>query len=771
MPGSRRLFPSLLVAAALFFSLASVSTAAATERHAAPDGTGAICTAVSPCSIETALAASVPGDTVYAAPGTYEDAGPLNVDHEVTLSGEAGKAKPLFETTAGGSWVFESTGAPTLRDLRVHGGELGIAVAGGLVERVESTGSHIACAMDAGRMRDSLCVATGFEGVGLEDTSTAGSTLKLFNDTAIGGDKGVAASTGISTVVVEARNTIASGGTDDLYAEPFLAAGRVELKFSHSNFSTHGQSGQGNATITLPSEEGNQSVEPVFTNPAAGDYTEQLSSPTRFAGDLAGLATGELDLAGNPRTTTCQKIEGIDIGAYQLTTCPPPTTLYAAPNGSAANVPCTAQSAPCDLVTAVKAENLREGDTLLLAPGTYHLSSTLRVVEPATFEGEPGEQAPLIESSSFGGGISFEGGRSTVRNVRLHMSAEPTSGLVVTGGESVVERVEVIGAADWACAMGEGTIRDSVCVSTRKGGGYGFDGASGGARDFKLINDTMVGTEEGMFFVASNEGTMHVEAVNTIASGGEYDIQAYPYPAEGGEPPSTLTIDLSHSNFSTVQDEEEFEPGEPGNGLKAQITSPTENGNQSAEPLFVAAAGGNFMEQPTSPTKFAGTTAVVGPGELDLADNPRTVTCSGTAFVDIGAYQLAECPPNGGGTSGGGSATPPPASTAPELTKLALKPAKFEKKTTISFTLSTAATVKLEVLTKKKKNGKTKTVKVGTLPQVSGKAGSDKVKFNGKLKGRHLAPGKYTLRATATATATASGLSSTSETKQFEVLP
>ena len=97
-----------------------------------------------------------------------------------------------------------------------------------------------------------------------------------------------------------------------------------------------------------------------------------------------------------------------------------------------------------------------------------------------------------------------------------------------------------------------------------------------------------------------------------------------------------------------------------------------------------------------------------------------------------------------------------------------MAPSKIKQATTISFTLSAAARVTLEVLTRRKQaNGKTRTVKVGTLPPFSGRSGANKMSFNGKLKGRHLAPGNYTLRATAIV----AGLRSKPLTAAFEVRP
>lgn len=439
------------------------------------------------------------------------------------------------------------------------------------------------------------------------------------------------------------------------------------------------------------------------------------------------------------------------------------TTRYAAPDGSAANAPCTVKASPCDIDTAMDT-SLQEGDTLLLAPGTYQPAAPLQTArDSVTVSGEPGEPVPLVETVD-GHGLWFQGASSTVRDVRVKAPLAAEEGLFMSGEDGLAERVEVTGEAFWACALASGTVKDSLCASTLSDGSSGLHSDFGSAvpvtKTLTLSNVTAFGTESGIEFRAGPNATLNIHIFNTIAAGGEHDVYG-----DTNGPGGRLDIALSHSNFADV-----FTEGE-----EISITSPNENGNQSAPPLFVDPATGDYAEQPGSPTRFAGTLSAPL-GERDLAGNLRTTDCGGVVGVDIGAYQLTECPPPstgaGGSASGGGptmsTTPPPPVPVAPKLTMLALKPSKFERTTTISFTLSATAKVKLEVLQKKKQsNGKTKTVKVGTLPQVSGKSGTNRVKFSGKLKGKKLAAGKYTLRAGATA----SGLSSKPQTKQFEVLP
>jgi hypothetical protein len=294
-----------------------------------------------------------------------------------------------------------------------------------------------------------------------------------------------------------------------------------------------------------------------------------------------------------------------------------------------------------------------------------------------------------------------------------------------------------------------------------------------------LYNVTAIGGRIGIDAYANEASVVRIKAFNSIVRGGESDIEAISQaPGE-----SQVEIELSHSNFATV---------EATGG--AEVSEPTENANQEAAPLFVDEAGGDYREAVGSPTRLAGDLAVVLPGEVDLAGNSRTTNCAGTVGVDIGAYQY-ECPTP---ESGSGEELNPvnpittPIGTPPDnqlpcacvgegrphidLSKLTLKPAKFvvEGKapkgvalgTTISYTLSAKATVSLEIRGKPTVKGKKqKTVILGTLIE-QGKAGANHFKFSGKLKGKPLQPGSFTLRATATAF----GQQSDPETAHFTVL-
>jgi Ca2+-binding RTX toxin-like protein len=123
-----------------------------------------------------------------------------------------------------------------------------------------------------------------------------------------------------------------------------------------------------------------------------------------------------------------------------------------------------------------------------------------------------------------------------------------------------------------------------------------------------------------------------VRLTNVIARGTSNDIEAV-----GGQD-VTVSVTADHSNFATTS------PGE-----NVTITgSPT---NQTAAPVFVDAAAGNFRQTAASPTVDKGV-ANADNGTLDLDGDARTLGAS----TDIGADELI--PPD----------QPPPPPVAPAVT-------------------------------------------------------------------------------------------------------
>jgi Ca2+-binding RTX toxin-like protein len=147
---------------------------------------------------------------------------------------------------------------------------------------------------------------------------------------------------------------------------------------------------------------------------------------------------------------------------------------------------------------------------------------------------------------------------------------------------------------------------------------------------------------------ASGGGNNTIDAKNVIAFGTGADARV------STDSAATATVTLESSNFDT---QEEF-------GTGATVTDPGTGTNQTAPPLFVNAAIGDFHQLAGSPTIDAG--AVVDlMGTADIDGDPRMV---GVA-PDIGADEFVPSLP-----------TPPPASTPPVT---ATPPACQDKTATI----------------------------------------------------------------------------------------
>ncbi len=126
--------------------------------------------------------------------------------------------------------------------------------------------------------------------------------------------------------------------------------------------------------------------------------------------------------------------------------------------------------------------------------------------------------------------------------------------------------------------------------------------------------------------IATGENSAGIQSRYTGGAGGQHILILTNSIAQGASDLRTEdalgpgVIAVSNSNFDMVS----------ADGA-ASVTGPA---NQTAPPLFVNAAGGDYREAPGSPTIDAGSPTGIGP--LDLAGNPRTL---GPA-PDIGAFEF-----------------------------------------------------------------------------------------------------------------------------------
>lgn len=193
----------------------------------------------------------------------------------------------------------------------------------------------------------------------------------------------------------------------------------------------------------------------------------------------------------------------------------------------------------------------------------------------------------------------------------------------------------------------------------------------------------------------------------------------------------------------------------------------------SADPLFVDEGAGDLRLTASSPLVDAGTPGALGAGEstTDRLGLPRLVdgNSDGITRRDIGAFEyqpplppLPPDPPVPDPVSPNPPVTPnPPAATkAPRISSLRISPSTFRAakrgasiakakprgaKVTVKLTRAAKAAFRVE-----RRKGK-RWVKVSGSFSRNLKAGTNRLKFTGRVKGRALKPGRYRLRVVATA--------------------
>lgn len=321
-----------------------VSQADAAQRFATEAGTGAVCSQAAPCGIETAVEGAVANDDVTVAPGTY-DLGNHDLFASVanlSVHGPAGGPRPRIVSSAS---VLRGLGANgTYRDLTIvessGNAEFGVFLRNGsLGERLEVTaaGTLGACTITNGViLRDSVCRSTAPSSFAIRDSTGSNSTTTVENVTAIAtgaGSEGIIVqAAGAVDVTMFLRNVIAQGEDFDVQAFTSAVGSSATATLVTSNYATADATiGPGTESVTSPGNPaaGNQVGNPVFANPAAGDFHQLNSSPTIDNG-TTDSATGSLDLDGE------QRVQGaaIDIGADESDGIPPETTIDSGPAGT-----------------------------------------------------------------------------------------------------------------------------------------------------------------------------------------------------------------------------------------------------------------------------------------------------------------------------------------------------------------------------------------------------------------------------------------------------
>jgi hypothetical protein len=297
---------------------------------------------------------------------------------------------------------------------------------------------------------------------------------------------------------------------------------------------------------------------------------------------------------------------------------------YASPTGSGATC---SQPSPCSLDTAL-AVRAQAGDEVILlsGQGTYTVgAASYNLPQNMTLHGEDGKPSPSVTANVSPGPFLPGGMGVTIRHLQIQNSGG--SALVFASQVTVKDVVARTSASTYACNwLGDGTISDSLCQATgSSGSGAGTAGAFSGSVAAGLSNVTAIGPSHGVDFF-TNVSSSAAVLVNVIArstTSGNSDVEA------GTGNGATLELTADHSNFASSH--------ATGGG---SVPAPGSGTNQTAAPLFVNPAGGDFHEAPFSPTIDAGTTSNLS-GPTDFDGDPRNLG----AAPDIGADEYVDVPP------------------------------------------------------------------------------------------------------------------------------
>ena len=297
---------------------------------------------------------------------------------------------------------------------------------------------------------------------------------------------------------------------------------------------------------------------------------------------------------------------------------------YASPSGSGTG--CTAPNTspgPCDLTTAITGPGANPMDEVIVEPGNYTVTTELEDTIPLVIHGVSGAPRPAVTvMGSYGLQINNAG--TTVRH--LGIIGGSGAGFALNAGgtiDDVIVRGSPTGIAACTFRTFDTVLRNSVCWGPSGLYQYG-NGGGGVLRRYTLRNDTLIGGANGMGLALGNNSggyNAEIDAFNVIARGGSADVRA----GTDSSAQSGANVVLTHSNYAKTT----------VTGTNASVTPPTTSGNQTAFPVFVDLAHGNFRERFNSPTVDAGLNDALN-GPTDADGRPRKI---GPA-TDIGAYEL-----------------------------------------------------------------------------------------------------------------------------------
>jgi hypothetical protein len=270
-------------------------------------------------------------------------------------------------------------------------------------------------------------------------------------------------------------------------------------------------------------------------------------------------------------------------------------------------------TAPCAIEHAVM--GAAAGDEVVVAPGTYQVTTTLEPTVPIELHGVAGQPRPHLIGYGMTALLSFKSGGSA-RHLALDATGSAQDALTLRGGlaEDLVLRSATGDGAKLNGDPGGTVFRDSFVEAA--GSGSGLAGLkvrdAGGSGDVTMVNVTVIATGAASSGIRCELSSGQARMVNAIVRGVIADIDAH----MGG-----VNCTARSSNFRPL-----LSPG--------VIAGP---GNQQESPRFVDAAKGDYRPLADSATVDAGTADAL----LGLTDPAGCSRTLGRA-ADIGAYEYAD---------------------------------------------------------------------------------------------------------------------------------
>lgn len=320
---------------------------------------------------------------------------------------------------------------------------------------------------------------------------------------------------------------------------------------------------------------------------------------------------------------------------------------FAAPDGTAdgtAEEPCELAN-PCSLFAAASKSSpqtsLVAGDEVVVLPGAYldtegdlGPQGEILMRNDVILHGQFGLPRPVITNTVHGPfAVLVVGSADTASHLEIKNDGSFLGLSVQNGG--VVDDVIVRSGFQpgTACSVSEGIVRDSVCVSTERGGSaVGFSGSGSGSVTVSLRNVTAVASgplSTGVSAIAFGGLDLEVDALGVIAEGTKADVaakalsEAPHLPGAGAD----VKVTLSHSDYQTI------EAGTDAGEGSAEVTpvgaDPT---NITEEPAFTS---DGYHELRSSPTVDRGALDELS-GATDIDGQERTLG----AAPDIGADEV-----------------------------------------------------------------------------------------------------------------------------------